>query len=291
MTQTTGAAWGVDGCKAGWFFFRLPSAGDITFGFVTKLRALFDPGVRTAKDKVADQDIATEGDLMLVDMPIGLPDDDDCQAVLRACDQEARDILRPRWQSVFPVPVKSVMENRYLLSAESWEKARPILAKRHPVPKNKKGRLTAQSFAILVKIKEVGDLLTSDRERGIIRETHPEICFMNLAMDSEQRNRLNVFSKKHGLGFVNRVAILDSCHPDAEEVIFNACERWPQIASDDIVDAMACAVTAWLIFHDKDSARALPHREPPRKDVADRSDPPEIVFAVPSKNLHDGKGS
>ena len=88
---------------------------------------------------------------------------------------------------------------------------------------------------------------------------------------------------------MNRVAILRDCRSDAKEVIFKACEEWPQVASDDIVDAMACAVTAWLILHDKDSARALSHREQLRNDVADRSDSPEIVYAIPSKNSRDEK--
>lgn len=186
MTNITGAAWGVDGCKGGWFFFRLPPPpGAITFGFVTKLRALFDRKDRTAADNVAGTDIAAEGDQMLVDMPIGLPETKAHQSDLRECDREARLMLRPRWQSVFPVPVRSVLENTDVVGAESWTAARHILSEQHPVPEEATGRLTAQSFAILAKIKEVDDLLALNRECGIIRETHPEVCFLKLTEDSE----------------------------------------------------------------------------------------------------------
>lgn len=245
MTESTGAAWGVDGCKGGWFFFRLPLApGHITFGFVTKLRALFDRDARTAEDRLADTDFAAECDQMLVDMPIGLPTKAVRQSDLRECDREARDMLRPRWQSVFPVPVRSVVENRRLRVAASWGEAQKILKIDHPVPKKQTGRLTAQSFAILAKIREVDDLLTSGGSLGIVRETHPEICFLKLVEDDEDVKRLKKFSKRHGLGFRHRVAILKDCHPGAKKAIIEACERFPHIASDDIVDAMACAVVA-----------------------------------------------
>lgn len=271
MTEPTGAAWGVDGCKGGWFYFRLPPRpGDITFGFVTKLKELFG----SASDKDGETDFAADGDLMLVDMPIGFPEEKGLQSVLRECDEDARRELRPRWQSVFPVPVRSVLANPELLVAASWEKAQTILTRDHLVPKNQKGRLTAQSFAILAKMREVDDLLTSGKALGIVRETHPEICFLKLVKDDKGVKRLKKFSKRHGLGFRHRVAILQDCHPGAEKAIVEACEKWPQIASDDIVDAMACAVTATA----HDDLKTLP--EGPEDPPTDSKDlPMEIVYA------------
>ena len=271
MTHTTGAAWGVDGCKGGWFYFRLlPRLGDITFGFVTKLKELFG----SASDKDGETDFAADGDLMLVDMPIGFPEEKGLQSVLRECDEDARRELRPRWQSVFPVPVRSVLANPELRVAASWEKAQTILTRDHRVPKNQKGRLTAQSFAILAKMREVDDLLTSGKALGIVRETHPEICFLKLVKDDKGVKRLKKFSKRHGLGFRHRVAILKACHPGAKKAIVEACEKWPHIASDDIVDAMACAVTATA----RDDLQTLPEEsEEPPKDS--KKLPMEIVYA------------
>lgn len=271
MTHTTGAAWGVDGCKGGWFYFRFPpSPGGITFGFVTRLNALFDLGYRTAEDKAARADIAAAGDLMLVDMPIGIPDQDACQSVLRECDQEARWNLGPRWQSVFPVPVRSVLVNEHVLGAQSWKDARPILAEQHSVPDDKTGRLTAQSFAILAKIREVDDLLSSPgRAADTVRETHPEVCFWALGGEKPME-----FAKAHGVGFLDRVNLLEDCRPGAKDAILRACRVHRTVGSDDIVDAMACAVTATA----RDDLQTLP--EEPEEPSTDSKKPPmEIVYA------------
>lgn len=292
-TNTPRSAWGVDGCKAGWFYFRLPSVGDITFGVVTKLRALFDPEVKTAKDKVTDTDIVTEGDLMLVDMPIGLPDRVGLdgrkrETAFRTCDKEARDRLEDRKSSVFPVPVRPVMEalrdemglrvppkNEKEKKRRQWGNVRQVLDDAELTVGTGEGRITAQSFAILPKIIEVDDLLhSSDKACSIVRETHPEVCFRVLVGD-DRKERLSTFSKKHGLGFLNRVAIVESCHPGARSAIFNACEEWPHVASDDIVDAMACAVMARLILDESGSNRSLGD-DPPEDE---KGLPMQIVLA------------
>lgn len=296
MTHPTGAAWGVDGCKAGWFYFCLPPPpGEPPYGVVERLERIVQ--------------MAGNEDSVLVDIPIGLPnqidsDGRDRETAFRKCDEEARDKLGNRRASVFPVPVRPVVEilrdgmglrvppkDDAEKKLRRWRRVRYLLDKEQLTVEKGEGRITAQSFAILPKIVEADDLLRgSAKARKIVRETHPEVCFSVLVGD-DRKERLETFSKKHGLGFLNRVAILEACHPDARRAIFNACEDWPKIASDDIVDAMACAVTAWLILHDKDSARVLPRGELHRKEVADRPDPPEIVYAVPSKNLHGEKGS
>ena len=327
MTHPTGAAWGVDGCKAGWFYFRLPPPpGDITCGLVTKLRALFDCKVRTSKDSAPDADIATEGDLMLVDIPIGLE-----KGVAnggsneRACDIQAKEMLRPggsapkdfvmigdRSRSVFRTPVRETLEvfesdlGPGATKAQKAEERRRQFddARQCNIDATDGMSVSAQAFGILRKVAEVDQLFqANDTARRIVRETHPEVCFSAL------NGRPMDFKKKHGWGFRDRVDVLDRHFGDrASKAIEDAsrwcfahrgrkgfggrcCRKMHSVGGDDLVDAMVCAVTAWLILRDKGSARALPHCEPPRNDVADRPDPPEIVYAVPSTKSRDEKGS
>lgn len=265
-TNTRRSAWGVDGCKAGWFFFRLgPPSGNPPYGVVERL-----------EEVVA---MAGNEDSILVDIPIGLPDRAGPngrrrETAFRACDEAARDKLGNRKSSVFPVPVRPVMEA--LRKERRWSDVRNTLKRTtlngRTLSVNKgEGRITAQSFAILPKIIEVDDLLqSSDKACSIVRETHPEVCFRVLVGD-DRKERLSTFSKKHGLGFLNRVAIVESCYPGARCAIFKACEEWPRVASDDIVDAMACAVTATA----RDELEALSGTPP--EDSKGR--PMEIVYA------------
>lgn len=280
MTHTTGAAWGVDGCKGGWFFFKLAGCPVI----------VEDYGIRTTFKDIVDD--AANGDLILVDIPIGLPNRDGeggthRETAVRKCDEEARDRLGHRRSSVFAVPVRPVMEalrDRMDLrrpprddedkKQRKWGRVRYFLDDEGLSVRRGEGRITAQSFAILPKIVEADDLLQgSVKARKIVRETHPEVCFLDLAT-KRRAARLEMFSKKHGLGFKSRVAILQDCHPGAEKAIVEACEKWPQIASDDIVDAMACALTATV----RDELETLP--KGPDEPPTDSKDlPMEIVYA------------
>ncbi|MDI6632332.1 MAG: DUF429 domain-containing protein [Thermoanaerobacteraceae bacterium] len=106
--------------------------------------------------------------LILIDIPIGLRDGG---ALERRCDKEARKRLGPkRGASVFPVPCRAA------LRADSYEEASEI-NRQHTGRK-----LSKQSWGILLKIRQVEELVTGDAEaRARIRESHPEICFWALA--------------------------------------------------------------------------------------------------------------
>ena len=92
----------MDGCKAGWFYFRLgPQSGDPPYGVVKRLEQI----VQRAGNE----------DLILVDIPIGLPervgqDGREREAAFRTCDRKAHEKLGNRKSSVFQVPVRPVME-------------------------------------------------------------------------------------------------------------------------------------------------------------------------------------
>ena len=258
---------------------------------------------------------------MLVDIPIGLE-----KGVAhggsneRACDIQAKEMLRrrrsapeelsmigDRSRSVFTTPVSETLEvfasdlGPGATKAQKAEERKQQFAEARNRNMDATGgvSVSAQAFGILRKVAEVDRLIqTNDTAHRVVRETHPEVCFS--ALNGGPMS----FKKKHGLGFRDRVRLLDDhldgrggraiedasrrCwkHRGSERSGGSCCRRMHSVASDDLVDAMACAVTAWLILHDKDSVRTLP----PRKDVADRSDSPEIVYAVPSENSRDEMG-
>jgi len=234
-------AYGVDGCRAGWFYIALVPCQEAAWGVV-----------ETVGELVAG---ASGSDRILVDTPIGLPDGPEG----RVCDTEARARLGwPRASSVFPAPVRAA------LAATTYVEARRINREA-----SGKG-LTRQTFGILPGIREVDLLLQeSPKAQRIVRETHPEICFWALAGDTPMEH-----GKKTGLGFDERFQLLKCFRPTVcrEFGQIRAQFRCWDLADDDILDAMAAAITASA----KPSALStLPAR--PRADSVGL--PMEIVYA------------
>jgi predicted RNase H-like nuclease len=147
---------GVDGTPEGWAVVII--AGDQwIIRKVAALANIFDD--------------ATDFDIVAVDTPIGLLDAYEVGG--RVCDRAARRFLgQPRGSSVFPAPVRPILE------ATSWEDA--CVRSRGSAANGK--ALTKQTFAILPKIREVDALLQTRPEvREVVREVHPEVCFSELA--------------------------------------------------------------------------------------------------------------
>lgn len=267
-TNASRSAWGVDGCKAGWFFFKLtPLLNDATFGVVTRLEQIVE--------------MAGDDDLILVDIPIGLPELVEGrrrEADFRPCDKQAREKVGERLRSVFQVPVPDV---RTALVEElgpddwTWHMARKALERRGIDVLPGQGRITQQSLHILRKIDEVDRLLDgSPKAREIVRETHPEVCFRMLGGAPMEHH------KRPDDGFNERRTVLNNFWPSAGDAISRALGEHlrREVARDDIVDAIVCALTARIILDHPARAMAFP----PRRDVAERSVPPEIVYAIPS---------
>ncbi len=171
--------------------------------------------------------------VIAIDVPIGL-----ARATPRACDVDARRFLgAPRASSVFPAP------SRAALGATSYAGR----------------RLSRQLYGILGKINEVDRLLTP-AVQSRVREVHPEVTFAVLA----GRGRGLARSKKTPAGERERLAILKRIAPafDPERVrrILGAAA----VARDDIVDAVACMVTASRI-HDR-AALVFPRAATPERD-------------------------
>lgn len=231
-------AWGVDGCKGGWFYVGIDESS-AEFGVVDTVEELLEN---------VDEDAPT-----LVDIPIGLPDEGDGG---RACDALARRVLGPkRSSSVFPVPSRpAVYAGSYQDAAELNRKA---LGK----------GLSKQSWAICPKIREVDRLLQETTHfQGRVREIHPEVCFWGVT------GRAMSHSKKTREGARERLDALSGVWPPASDVVAQAFLEYGgfEAERDDMIDSLAAAICALQI----EKCRTLPKE--PERDSAGL--PMEMVY-------------
>ena len=243
MENSEFKAIGVDGCKSGWFYVALGQSRKPDWGVVKKLEDLL-PDVGGS-------------DRIFVDIPIGLPTGKE----KRDCDKEARIKLgRGRKGSVFPAPVRAI------LGAKDYEDAKM----RSQKACGKK--ISQQAFAIVPKIHEVDELMRrDDKARHFVREVHPELCFWALNDRHPMKNK-----KKDKSGFEERKGVLSRWLPNADSIVASVRERFlvKEVGHDDILDALAAAVTA---LADPSTLRTLP-KNPPRDCFGL---PMEMVYADP----------
>jgi predicted RNase H-like nuclease len=134
-------------------------------------------------------------------------------------------------------------------------------------------KLTIQTWNIIPKIKEVDEFLAEVKPaRQRIRETHPEVCFWALA------GRAMKHRKKRKQGFNERKQALESLYPHTEEIVDCALKKYRRrdVAKDDILDALALAITA---------ARGKLITIPERPEYDSRGLPMEIVHSRPVMDL------
>lgn len=233
---------GLDGCKAGWFAVSIFPDNTFEFDIHQNVGTLWGRyrGART----------------ILIDIPIHLISE---SGTGRACDAAARKVLKPlRHSSVFSPPCREA------LSAQTYEEACQI---------NQRvcGRkISKQVWGISPKIKAVDDFLLSTPEAvGVLRETHPEICFWAMAGYRPMRHY-----KKSAEGVAERLKLLQKVWPRSTFLYKSALDQYPakQIAPDDILDALANAVTALRL---EEAGATLP--EDPPKDRLGL--PMEMVYA------------
>lgn len=97
-----------------------------------------------------------------IDMPIGLLDDRS-----RASDKEARALLGPRRSSVFPTPVRCVLQASDYADACALSRRASGKA------------LSKQAFNLVPKIAELDALVRPDDQDRLV-EAHPELAFSRL---------------------------------------------------------------------------------------------------------------
>jgi predicted RNase H-like nuclease len=196
----------VDGCRAGWLRIERGADGELSAHVFQSARQLFDD--------------APDFRVLAIDMPIGLMDDGP-----RECDIAARRLLGKRGSSVFPAPVRAVLDAGDYRDACDRSLASCGKA------------LSKQSWAIVPRILEIDDPLRADaRLRDIVREVHPEVSFTYCNAGSPMH-----FAKKSGFGFVERLKLLQAHFGDR----FGKLRRGisdREAADDDILDA---AVALW----------------------------------------------
>ena len=240
---------GVDGCPYGWFSIGLDDCDGYEVQVFTTFRKLLA--------------YYGEARLVLVDIPIGLPMGGPDE---RACEPRARKVLGARRSSVFPVPTralvcKKVADNMGYACTNELSKSTRC-----------KG-ITQQTYHIMDKIAEVDEIMSNRcREASPkVREVHPEICFWALNGKKPMRH-----SKRDYKGIRERMEVLKRREPRTEMICDSACKYlWKQqAAGDDILDALAAAVTAKLGW--PNNLRTLP--ECPLTD--DRGLRTEMVYVV-----------
>ena len=148
MTQSV---LGVDGAPGGWFVaeYHLRTR-EVTVHFHDALAML----VERLRIDVA---------VLAIDMPIGLS-----RTGQRPVDALARARLGPRRSTFFPTPIRSVLDHQDYPSANAHSKAT-----------TQKG-LSKQAWNLVPKIREVDNLWQHDLRDRLV-ETHPEVCFAEMA--------------------------------------------------------------------------------------------------------------
>ena len=212
-----------------------------------------------ADDAVAA--VAAMATAVFIDIPIGLLDHGGEE---RVCDREARRILgRKRGSSVFPVPARAS------LGASDFREALAI-------NRRSTGRgISKQSWMIAPKIKIIDDLLQNDPAlRGVLRESHPEICFWALNGATPMR-----FNKKTAEGQEERLALLRRLFMETDDLFEESTARYrrKQAARDDIIDALVLALSARLGGGSYSTIPADPQRDPTGLAM-------EMVFCAPQSH-------
>ena len=268
---------GVDGCKAGWIGIGLADDGY--------------PKVAVCED-ISDI-VASFKDacVILVDIPIGLPEDG--KPIFRVCDKEARGLLGKRLNAVFLVPSRrfanEALENEdwgYRKSEEMKYAERHRKASKWSQDRYGKG-IAAQAFGITRKIGEMDEYLPkhlgADSPMPTIREVHPEICFW--ALNGGNTDSAMATSKKKPLGFGERLDVLrhraqDFNCVDVDAIIKKVRDKFTrsQVADDDILDALAAAITARIGCQEGNELRTLPENPP----TDSKGLPMEMVYAKPN---------
>ena len=214
---------GVDGCPYGWF----------SIGLSEKRYELLV--CRTFGQLLEHYRDAT---LILVDIPIGLQKSE----AERQCDYEAKDKIGDLKSAVFPTPTRETIKQVGKLP----EGCLPATHLRYRFKQIAVKGISLQTFAIAHKVAEVDEIMRCrvDNKQPEIREVHPEVCFWALNQGRPLKSK-----KKAEKGREERLSLLGKhmVAPRVDEIFGDAIVRFPRtdVARDDILDALAAAVTAY----------------------------------------------
>ncbi|TFV91310.1 DUF429 domain-containing protein [Blastococcus sp. CT_GayMR16] len=191
------AVLGVDGWRGGW-------VGALLDGSTVTVLALPDVAAVLAVPEV---------DVVGIDMPIGLSDDGS-----RACDVLARRRLGRAGSSVFPAPVRAVLDcDDY---AEACEVSRQASGK----------ALSIQAWNLVPAIRAL-DTALAEQATTPVHEVHPELAFRSI--DARVADR-----KASARGLAQRVRALSPVM-DVLDALATAPPKVP------VIDALDACAAAW----------------------------------------------
>ncbi|OWR29908.1 hypothetical protein CDO73_12560 [Saccharibacillus sp. O23] len=237
---------GVDGCPGGWIAVVLEESGNPQTGGRPELTAGVYPDISSLWEAL--KPLASR-DLVLIDMPIGLPEGADGirnRVEDRNCDRDCRKLLpKRRKSSVFPVPARQALRSDDPSAANAAATER---------------KLSSQSLNILPKIRELDDFIAqhlTPEESGAfalpLAESHPEVAFMRL-----NAGEAPLHGKKTAEGLAERFAILEQAGiKQAESERLTTLFPRKQAACDDLLDAAALAISALRIVSGRSPARRV----------------------------------
>ena len=207
---------GVDGCRAGWIV------------------VLIHRETRARRAKVITEfseisSIRESPDVVAVDIPIGLPSA--AEAGGRACERQARRLLRGRASSIFSSPARAALD------AFRRGAAYPNVSAANLASSPAGVRLSKQTFNILSKIDEV-DAIVGPAEQTVVHEVHPELCFTEANGGRPMAHR-----KKDRAGLDERAALLQRLgFADPLRLLGDKLPKG--VAPDDLLDACIACWTA-----------------------------------------------
>jgi len=204
---------GVDGCRGGWTAAVLDH-GDLRLESYESINSLVER--------------YQSFDAFLIDMAIGLRN----RPYQIRPDDAARKELGAKGSSVFPIPSR---ESVYSNGEEAQKKANlRTLGK----------SLAKQSIAIIPKIREVDEFLTSHPEyKNRILESHPELDFSRL------NGSVLMSRKKEEPGPSERIAVLSEFLDKKDLLGIYDKAKELKCNQDDLIDAICLAVTGALYAH------------------------------------------
>ena len=207
---------GVDGCPAGW------------------IAVIWHEAVEHHLCPTFRDVLALRGEIIAVDMPVGLP-----ELPGRPGDREARSKLGERQSSLFPVPCRAAVMCQDFASA----------CREHVARSNPPKKISKQCFNLFPKMREIDALMTPSLQDRV-HEAHPELAFW--AMNGQQPLALpkKVRSQPYAEGLQLRHALLRKAGFPIDRLPPSAYRR-SHVGHDDLLDACACAWVASRIQEGK----------------------------------------
>jgi predicted RNase H-like nuclease len=238
---------GVDWASCGWFSVGFTGNGEYT------VRAF-----------VEFEDLLTyyqAARLILVDIPIGLPPGPES----RECDAAARDAVGTRHSCVFTTPTQHTVDYSRQHPDDANGIKRVELC--HTQGSEKEARsVNSQTLSIMRQIANVDEVLLARNRPPVpqVREVHPEVLFW--ALNGAQPGTEMQHPKKNksesiiALGVEERVAVLLALEPRTNAIREAARQRYTKgrVGDDDILDALAAAITAYLGHRNLQTLPAAP---------------------------------